>query len=352
MPADSQYVDLYAYIADEFPKKKSIGGLGRLSSLRTQVDGYEPGDPANIRISFEKGKRLNPALMPDNVGTQGTVGTSAVAISGAMGAAFGDPMGMIKNLQETNTGGVTNAPLNANMRLFASKFGWVNMGFLNPPPESVVNALLPADAPGKNETPRARRRLQNEANEQSAATPSSSNSTEEEEGDPGGDLPDPNESGNAGFLRKSGVSADEFFIGTMMAIIVTPTFTTLVRAPAAKKYSEVRNKLRNLVLSKQAMCLKHKQFEQFAPAFDDLLNTMPEYEVPAKYSLSTMFLTLVTVQNMGICQCSLMAIFEEAAITTKMAAFVTMCIFPGGFILYTYITLRGVMQLVFVIFEH
>ena len=67
-----------------------------------------------------------------------------------------------------------------------------------------------------------------------------------------------------------------------------------MRAPAAKKYSEVRNKLRNLVLSKQAMCLKHKQFEQFAPAFDDLLATMPEYEIPAKYSLSTMFLTLVT----------------------------------------------------------
>ena len=86
MPADSQYVNLYAYIADEFPKKQSRmpGGMGGMSRFRKKVDGYEPGDPANIRISFEKGKRLNPALMPDNVGTQGSIGTSAVVIYGAM----------------------------------------------------------------------------------------------------------------------------------------------------------------------------------------------------------------------------------------------------------------------------
>jgi hypothetical protein len=37
----------------------------------------------------------------------------------------------MKNLQETVAGGQTNVPLNANMRLFANQFGWINMGFLN-----------------------------------------------------------------------------------------------------------------------------------------------------------------------------------------------------------------------------
>ena len=110
-----------------------VPGAGGMPGLDLgPAQAFEPGDPISIRINMEKGKRLNPALMPDNVGTQGAAGTGAVVASGALGALFGDPKAMIANLQETAAGGTTNAPLNANMRLFAAKFGWVNFGFLNP----------------------------------------------------------------------------------------------------------------------------------------------------------------------------------------------------------------------------
>jgi hypothetical protein len=102
--------------------------------------------------------------------------------------------------------------------------------------------------------------------------------------------------------------------------------------------------MRNAVLDKQSMCLKHKQFQEFAPAFDDVLKGMPEWEAPAKFSLSALFLGILTLQNMGICQASLLAIFENSAVTTKLMATACMFVFPGGFILYTYITLRGVME--------
>ena len=310
-----------------------MGGMGM--SFGETVE-FMYGDPIKIRIEMEKGKRLSPALMPDNVGTQGQAGTGAVVLSGAAGAAFGDPLPMVKNLQETASGGTTNAPLNANMRLFAAKFGWVNMGFLNPPPETLVNALIPSD----DSTPRRFRRLQNEA----AANGTDCEDCDEEDAPKASDLPDPNESGNGGFLRKSGVSADEFFIGQMMAIVITPSVSAYVSPKFTKRYETVRNTFRNKVLKIQETALKHDQFKDLAPEFDSLLLGMPQYQVPAKYSLSTTLLTLLTVQNMGICQCSLMAIFEGRAITTIMAAFVAMALFPGGFILYTFITLRGVMQ--------
>ena len=93
------------------------GGMGGFGG--PTVD-FKYGDAITVRIEMEKGKRLNPALMPDNIGTQGTcalpcvpvhtrecflncnaldaagctgtVGTSSVVVSGGLGAAFGDPM--------------------------------------------------------------------------------------------------------------------------------------------------------------------------------------------------------------------------------------------------------------------
>jgi hypothetical protein len=64
----------------------------------------------------------------------------------------------------------------------------------------MVNALIPDDA----ETPRRRMQSVQVAMEDT-------NATDVEEPLPqGGDLPDPNETGNQGFLRKAGMSADEF----------------------------------------------------------------------------------------------------------------------------------------------
>jgi hypothetical protein len=249
---------------------------------------------------------------------------------------------MVKDLQEANAGGTTNAPLNANMRLFAAKFGWVNMGFLNPPPESMVNAIIPKDT----STPRRRRRMQKEAAANGTDLEECEVDDEECQQDTpkASDLPDPNESGNAGFLRKSGITADEFFIGQMMAIVLTPAGTAYFTPKVTDRVEAKRNMMRNMVLSKQAMALKHDQFADLGPAFDDVLTGMPEWKAPAKYQLSTVLLTILTVQNMAICQCSLMAIFEGRAVVTWIASVVSIILFPFGFIVYTFITLRGVMQ--------
>ena len=64
----------------------------------------------------------------------------------------------------------------------------------------MVDALIPDEA----ETPRRRMQSEQEAMEDT-------NATDADEPLPqGGDLPDPNETGNQGFLRKAGMSADEF----------------------------------------------------------------------------------------------------------------------------------------------
>jgi len=71
---------------------------------------------------------------------------------------------------------------------------------MQPPPEWMVNALIPGDV----DTPRRRMQAAQEAID-------AANATDVDEPLPqGGDLPDPNETGNEGFLRKAGVSADEF----------------------------------------------------------------------------------------------------------------------------------------------
>jgi len=124
---NNQYVDLYVYVPGEWPQAEEQALFGR----RAEEDELELGEPVTVRVSMDKGKRLNPLLMPDNVASQGTAGTASTLVSIGLGMAFGDPKPMIKNLQETVTGGQTNVPLNANMRLFANQFSWVNMGFLN-----------------------------------------------------------------------------------------------------------------------------------------------------------------------------------------------------------------------------
>jgi hypothetical protein len=118
---------LYVYVPGEWPQAEEQALFGR----RAEEDELELGEPVTVRVSMDKGKRLNPLLMPDNVASQGTAGTASTLVSIGLGMAFGDPKPMIKNLQETVTGGQTNVPLNANMRLFANQFSWVNMGFLN-----------------------------------------------------------------------------------------------------------------------------------------------------------------------------------------------------------------------------
>ena len=99
-----------------------------------------------------------------------------------------------------------------------------NFGFLNPPPEFLVTAMVPAEYSSK--APKGRRQLAD------AAAKAGEEAVEEEE--PPSDLPDPNESGNQAFLRKNGgLSADEFFIGTILGVILTPIFMSAVYVSAA-----------------------------------------------------------------------------------------------------------------------
>jgi hypothetical protein len=91
-----------------------------------------------------------------------------------------------------------------------SKFGWANFDSLSPPPDALTSVLVSEEFQSKqNKTAKTRRRLADAA--------VAAGAEEEEEEDPPSDLPDPNESGNQAMLRKSGgVSADEFFIGTIL----------------------------------------------------------------------------------------------------------------------------------------
>ena len=95
---------------------------------------------------------------------------------------------------------------------------------------------------------------------------------------PPSDLPDPNESGNAAFLRKMAVSADEFFVGTILGIILTPIVMSTVYIPVGNKITVIKNSIRAKILAKQQMCMKIKSFERFVPDFDPIADAIPEPE--------------------------------------------------------------------------
>ena len=44
----------------------------------------------------------------------------------------------------------------------------------------------------------------------------------------------------------------------------------------------------------------------------------PKWGVPPKYSFKAAIINLITLQNMGLMQCSLLGMFENSAITTKV----------------------------------
>eukprot|EP01051_Picozoa_sp_SAG22_P009127 SAG22_NODE_739_length_7523_cov_6.844558_1_plen_209_part_00 len=79
------------------------------------------------------------------------------------------------------------------------------------------------------------------------------------------------------------------------------------------------------------------------PQFDPLLEQFPLWKIPGQYSLMTILVTILTLQNMGACQCSLLGFFEKTAPTTKVAALVAFITFPVGYIVYIFVTLKGAM---------
>ncbi len=106
LPEDNKYMDIYFYVHDAWGEKDSgsSGAMSMPGSMPSAPDmpdtpdvpdapdvpggmpggmsggmggfggptvDFKYGDAITVRIEMEKGKRLNPALMPDNVGTQG-----------------------------------------------------------------------------------------------------------------------------------------------------------------------------------------------------------------------------------------------------------------------------------------
>ena len=117
-----------------------------------------------------------------------------------------------------------------------------------------------------------------------------------------------------------------------------------VHVPMTNVLEKQKNKLRTTVLAKQAACKNIKSFERFVPQFDPVLDRTPKWGIPTKYSLKTMFIATLTLQNMGLMQASLLGMFEDTAITTKCGAMIAFITFPVGYIIYVYVTLRGAMR--------
>eukprot|EP01043_Picozoa_sp_COSAG02_P023031 COSAG02_NODE_1217_length_13824_cov_14.009180_4_plen_2211_part_00 len=130
----------------------------------------------------------------------------------------------------------------------------------------------------------------------------------------------------------------------MWAVVVAPAITVMVKAPLSVRYREKKNWMRNKVLAVNAAVMEFPQFSRLQPAFDMVLEELPEWEIPEKYKTHPVLINIFVLQNMGICQCALLAIFEPTAITTKIAALVTFFAFPVMWIVYTYITLKAVMR--------
>ena len=290
--------------------------------------------PVYVRVDMEKGKRLSKALQPDNVDTQGTVISSQIAVfGGAFGFIGGDPVGMLQSVQNMATSGQVNVPINPGMRDFMGKFAWANFGFMTPPPEFLSSALIP-DENRAASTKAKRRNLAIAAGEPPAEDPDEK---------PASDLPDPNESGNAGFLRKMEVSADEYYVGLVAGVIITPIITAIVYVPVGGQVTTGKNAMRNLVLDKQEMCRRIKSLNNFIPEFEKVLKGLPTWSIPAQYGLDTLLMTMFMLMNMGLMQASLLGFFEPSAFTTKMASLVTFVVFPCGYIVYLWISLKGAM---------
>jgi hypothetical protein len=215
-------MDLYAYVSFKLKEDDSL--LPDIFGRRLQF-GSSAGKErteAYVRVDMEKGKTLNPELQPANVDKNAATCTAAVGGVGTVaGFLGGDPILMMQNVQNMVGSGQVGVPVNPGMRDFMSKFSWANFAFLTPPPEFLTSLLIPDE----NRGPSAKRRLSD------AAAASGAESDEEEK--PPSDLPDLDETGNAAFLRKAGASADEYFIGIIMGVLLTPVSTTPQRSCCA-----------------------------------------------------------------------------------------------------------------------
>ena len=144
-------------------------------------------------------------------------------------------------------------PVNPGMRDFMSKFAWANFAWFSPPPQIIMTIMVPFGSP--TPSPSTRRRLVN------AAVAADTEDDEDEK--PASDLPDPNETGNAAFLRKSGANADEYFIAIVLAAVVSPLSIAVSYRPVTQKIEDKKNSLRNKILSTQQQCKFKTNFERF-----------------------------------------------------------------------------------------
>jgi hypothetical protein len=330
-------MDLYAHVAFKLKVAETTGGVEALDSMAAGAVSSAEATPTEgyVQIAMEKGKRLSAALQPRNVESNANKMTATVGACGTIGGMLGgDPILMLENVQNMVGTGQVGVPVNPGMRDFMSKFSWANFAWFSPPPKFLMAIMVPGGSP--TPSPQTRRRLADAA--------VAAGVEEEEDEKPTSDLPDPNETGNAAFLRKAGANADEYFIAIVMAAVAAPLAAVAVYRPLTTAAETKKNALRNNIIGTQQQCKKHKNFERFVPQFDPLLDANPKWGVPPKYSLKTIIINLITVSNMGLMQCSLLGMFEDTAITTKILALATFILFPCGYIVYVYITLRGAMR--------
>ena len=150
--------------------------------------------------------------------------------------------------------------------------------------------------------------------------------------------------GNQGFLRKIGVSADEFFIGAILAVVSIPALMAMVHVPICRFVEQKKNTLRNTILQKKEMCEKSSNLKRYLPDFEPVVAHKPVWQVPPQYSLKAIMVIVVTLQSFAVSQCSLLGFFERSALTTKLLAVLAFLAIPCGHVLYVYITLRGALQ--------
>ena len=88
----------------------------------------------------------------------------------------------------------------------------------------------------------------------------------------------------------------------MWAVVVSPIITVLVKAPLAVRYREKKNWMRNKVLAVNAAVMEYPQFSRMQPAFDMVLDELPEWEIPEQYKTHPILINIF-VMRLSLQQC-------------------------------------------------
>ena len=261
----------------------------------------------------------------------GAGGAGGGAGAGSGGAKFqgGDPLSLLFAVQFVAISGQIASPLGPVYRDFASSFAWANLQ-LDPPFFLKTADVNKYAIKGRNSL--AERMREYKANSNWGRRMQAANATSYID------------EASKEYLSTLGNTAADVFVGNLFYAVMIPLFLGIAHAGFfACVKAVIDSQIKSFKAATEA--LSSAQNRQDTPLPADMMPPMPQpFEVPAELSFSKLLVTIFLAAHMGLCQSSLNAMFaKDTPAGIFMLAVATFLLFPVGFIVYSTLTVRGVV---------